>query len=90
MHEQWVPSELKQKQIHLVERQDIFPFMDRMFVEAFSSAGKQLGYIRRVFEYAINMGLIRNNPVPPRIAFEIDPPNPKSHGYLKYAQLPDL
>lgn len=90
MHKKWVPNELKQKQIHLVERQDIFPFMDRMFVEAFSSAGKQLGYFRRVFEYAINIGLIRNNPVPPRIAFEVEPPKHKPHGYLEYGKMPDL
>ena len=90
MHEKWVPPELKNKQIHLVERQDIFPFMDRMFVKTFSSAGKQLGYIRRVFEYAINIGLIKNNPVPPRIAFEVERRKPKPHGFLKYDQLPDL
>ena len=90
MHERWVPALLKEQPISLVTRQDIFSFMDKMFDEAYDSAGKQLGYMRRVFEFAINSGYANTNPVPPRGAFENVAPDKKPHGYLEYQRMPEL
>ena len=90
MHEHWVPVPLKEKPISVITRQDIFSFMDKMFDEAYDSAGKQLGYMRRVFEFAINSGYANTNPVPPRGAFENVAPNKKPHGYLEYKRMPEL
>jgi integrase len=90
MHKHWVPATLKEKPISVITRQDIFSFLDKMFDEAYDSAGKQLGYMRRVFEFAINSGYANTNPVPPRGAFENVAPNKKPHGYLEYERMPEL
>ena len=90
MHEHWVPTPLKEKPISVITRQDIFSFLDNMFDEAYDSAGKQLGYMRRVFEFAINSGYANTNPVPPRGAFENVAPDKKPHGYLEYERMPEL
>ena len=90
MHQHWVPDPLKNKPISFVQRQDIFPFMETMFNRAYVSAGKQLGYMRRVFEFAINSGYANTNPVPPRKAFETVAPPLISHGYLTYERMPEL
>ena len=90
MHEHWVPDPLKEKPISMITRQDIFSFMDKMFDQAYDSAGKQLGYMRRVFEFAINSGYANTNPVPPRGAFENVAPYKKPHGYLEYERMPEL
>ena len=90
MHQHWVPKILKEKSISLISRQDIFSFMDKMFDEAYDSAGKQLGYMRRVFEFAVNSGYANTNPVPPRGAFENVAPSKKPYGYLEYQRMPEL
>ena len=90
MHQHWVPDQLKNKPISFVKRQDIFPFMETMFNRAYASAGKQLGYMRRVFEFAINSGYANTNPVPPRKAFETVAPPQTAHGYLTYERMPEL
>ena len=90
MHEHWVPATIKEKPISMITRQDIFSFLDYMFDEAYDSAGKQLGYMRRVFEFAINSGYANTNPVPPRGAFENVAPDKKPHGYLEYERMPEL
>lgn len=64
--------------------------MQDMFRNAHVSASKQLGYIGRVFEYAINSGYAETNPVPPRRAFEAVAPPKKAHGYLEYGRMPEL
>ena len=64
--------------------------MDKMFNEASDSAGKQLGYMRRVFEFAINSGYANTDPVSPRGAFENVAPDKKPDGYLEYQRMPDL
>lgn len=90
MHEHWVPENFKKKPVNKIKRQDIFPFMQSMFDQVHDSARKQLAYLDRVFEFAINSGSIESNPVPPRSAFEAVTPTQKAHGYLKYERLPEL
>lgn len=90
LHQHWVPEELKNKPISLVKRQNIFSFMQDMFRNAHVSASKQLGYMGRVFEYAINSGYAETNPVPPRRAFEAVAPPKKALGYLEYRRMPEL
>ena len=64
--------------------------MDKMFDEAHDSAGKQLGYMRRVFDFAINSSYANTNPVPPRGALENAAPDRNSHGDLEYQRMPEL
>jgi len=90
MHEHWVPEHLKIMPIANIKRKDIFPFMQIMFDQAYDSAGKQLAYLGRIFEYAINCGYTESNPVPRRSAFETVIPDKKPHGYLEYERLPEL
>ena len=90
MHEHWVPENFKIMPIADIKRQDIFPFMQKMFDQVYDSARKQLAYLVRIFEYANNSGYVESNPVPPRSAFEAVTPAPKPHGYLEYERLPEL
>lgn len=90
MHSKWVSAELKSKPIQAVERSDIFRLIEFMFNNVTDSAGKQLGYMNRVFEYGINAGYTNVNPCPPRSAFEVSPRKKVPHESLPYAELPRL
>ena len=90
MHTKWVGSKLKSKPIQEVERRDIFSLVEDMFNSVPDSAGKQLGYMNRVFEYGINAGYTDVNPCPPRSAFEVPPSKKIPHEFLPYAELPSL
>jgi len=90
MHQIWVPEEIKQLPIQDIKRQDVFRLIQRMFDEVHDSAGKQLGYMARVFEYAINAGYTDVNPCPPRKAFEAGVKEVKPHAFLPYDRMPEL
>lgn len=90
LHQKWVPDEIKCLPIKDVKRQDIFRLIQKMFEEVHASAGKQLGYMARIFEYAINAGYTEANPCPPLKAFEAGARVVKPYGYLPYERMPEL
>lgn len=90
MHQVWVPDEIKRLPIQDIKRQDVFRLIQRMFDDVHDSAGKQLGYMARVFEYANNAGYIDFNPCPPRKAFEAGVKAVKPHAFLPYDRMPEL
>lgn len=90
---QWhrnVPESFKSMPIVDIRRSDIFDWMLNLLQERHETGRKLRGLMDRVFEFAINQGVIEINPVPPRRAFEVKRPKTRHHATIPPEDLPKM
>lgn len=90
---QWhknVPKRFKSMPIVDIKRSDIFDWMLKLLQDRHETGRKLRGLMDRVFEFAINQGLIEINPVPPRRAFEVKKPKTRHHATIPPEDLPKM
>jgi integrase len=90
---QWhrnVPVSLKAMPIRDITRSDIFPWMLKLLQTKHETGRKLRGLMDRVFEFAINLGVVNSNPVPPRRAFEVKRPKTRHHATIRPKELPKM
>lgn len=90
---QWhenVPDQVKAMPIADIKRSDIFDWMLKLLQDRHETGRKLRGCMDRVFEFAINKGLVETNPVPPRRAFEVKKPRVRHHTTIPPEDLPNM
>lgn len=90
---QWhenVPDSFKAMPIADIRRADIFDWMLKLLQEKHETGRKLRGLMDRVFEFAFNKGVVEQNPVPPRRAFEVKKPRVNHHATIPPEELPAM
>lgn len=90
LHDRMIAPTIGNRPIHQIRRREIFDMLAPNFAVAPVAASHALGYMRSVFDYAAVKEYVDANPVPPRSAFDLPRREPKHHGTVEPAQLPDL
>ena len=90
IHELHIQPTLGDRPIRSIRRREVFELLTPLFLNIPVTAGHALGHLNKIFERAINLEIIENNPVPPRSAFPSVRKRKKPHGTIPPEKLPKL